>query len=143
MLRGPRAQLIFLAGGFEFILTSYQWLFITGNDCAKFKGIGQITEGGIINDVDHGFMLTACDGKEQGIDDTFHVKIWLTIDGGTTYDNMMDTDDSLYNGTDIGGENIKKKKKQKKKKKKKKKKNKKKKKIKQPKEKKTKNLFLS
>ena len=74
-----QTQFTFMTGGFEFLSRSYQWLVITGSDCAKFKGIGQISEGGLFNDIDHSFMLTACDGGKPDVDDTFRVKIWSTV----------------------------------------------------------------
>ena len=99
-----QTQFTFMTGGFEFLSRSYQWLVITGSDCAKFKGIGQFSEGGLFNDIDHSFMLTACDGGKPDVDDTFRVKIWSTANSSPVYDNVMGADESSYNGTVIGAE---------------------------------------
>mmetsp|Transcript_38089 Transcript_38089/g.69916 ORF Transcript_38089/g.69916 Transcript_38089/m.69916 type:complete len:179 (-) Transcript_38089:79-615(-) len=101
-----QTQFTFMTGGFEFLSISYQWLVITCSDCAKFKGIDQFSEGGLFNDIDHSFMLTACDGGKPDVDDTFRVKIWSTADSSPVYDNVMGADESSYIGTVIRGGNI-------------------------------------
>jgi hypothetical protein len=49
-------------------------------------------------------MLTAKDDSP----DTFRIKIWDKDDGdAVVYDNQMGADDDGYDGTEIGGGNIK------------------------------------
>ena len=66
---------------------------------AKYKGVGTINGEGY-----YGFMLTATDGSP----DAFHIKIWDKDAGDeVVYDNKMGADDDGYDGTEIGGGNIK------------------------------------
>ena len=64
---------------------SYQWLIVTGNNFARFKGSGTINEMG-----DYKFMLWAGDGEP----DTFRIRIWeedeITAVETDVYDNGMD-----------------------------------------------------
>jgi len=85
----------------HFMSTSYDWLVITGSDCAKYKGEGTLNESS-----GYGFMLTACDKGEPSINDTFRIKIWDIEGGNTIYDNAMGADDDSYEGTVITGGNI-------------------------------------
>ena len=71
---------------------------VAGQDKAKYKGEGTINGGG-----SYGFMLTATDGSP----DTFRIKIWNVATGDAVYDNQMGSDDDGYDGTAIGGGNIK------------------------------------
>lgn len=69
------------AGGFTFHSTSYEWLVVTGNDTAKFKGTGSIDSEG-----DYKFSVSAGDGAP----DTIRVKIWTEDEFGNelpVYDN--------------------------------------------------------
>ena len=98
-------QFVFSSVGFEFISTSYEWLVITGSDCAKFKGIGKV--GSAQEVAGHGFMLTACDsGEPAGGNDTFRIKIWSLDDDSVVYDNQMGALDDSFVGTVLGGGNI-------------------------------------
>ena len=91
----------FKSGDFKFQSTAYDWLVITGSDCAKYKGEGIVGDG-----IVHGFMLTACDNSKSGDADTFWIKIWLA-DGSVVYDNMLGSaDDGSYEGTNIDGGDI-------------------------------------
>lgn len=95
----------FSTADFKFESTSYEWLVITGSDCAKYKGKGIINEGTAV----HGFMLTACDNGEGVFADadTFWIKIWLAADESVVYDNLLGQgDDESYGGTEIAGGNI-------------------------------------
>jgi hypothetical protein len=66
---------------------------------AKYKGAGTINGEG-----NYGFMLTATDGSP----DAFRIKIWDKDDGhALVYDNQMGAGDDSYDGTVIGGGNIK------------------------------------
>ena len=76
---------------------------ITGSDCAKFKGEGSVEGSSNV----HGFMLTACDNGEPGTGDTFRIKIWKKVDGSVVYDNQYGVSEDSYDGTTIGGGNIK------------------------------------
>lgn len=89
---------------FKFKSTAYEWLVITGSDCAKFKGEGVVDR----SSDKHGFMLTACDKGGTGGDDTFRIKIWKQSDESLVYDNMYGTgaSDDSYDGTVIGGGKI-------------------------------------
>jgi hypothetical protein len=96
---------LFEAASLSFESTSYDWLVITGADCAKYKGIGLINVAG--EETEAGFMLTACDGGE-GNDavDTFRIKIWDANDESVIYDNKLGGDDKSWEGTSISGGNI-------------------------------------
>lgn len=90
----------FQAGDLNFHSDSYDWLVIAGFDRAKYKGVGAINGSG-----NYEFMLTAVDNGNSG--DTFRIKIWDKDNADTVvYDNKMGGDDS-YDGTVIGGGNIK------------------------------------
>jgi hypothetical protein len=76
----------------------YERLVIAGAN-AKYTGVGTINGGG-----NYGFMLTAKDSSP----DTFRIKIWdKDAGGGVVYDNKMGAGDDSYDGTNIGGGNIK------------------------------------
>jgi len=95
-------QFEFEAAGLEFVSTSYEWLVVTGSDCAKYKGAGTVN--GVSGFT---FMLTACDNGEPGTSDTFRIKIWDSADDETiVYDNQIGLDDDSYVGTEIAGGNI-------------------------------------
>ena len=91
----------FKAGDLNFHSSSYEWLVVAGHDKAKYKGVGTINGTG-----NYGFMLTVTDNENSP--DTFRIKIW-DIDNGDAivYDNQMGVDDDAYDGTEIGGGNIK------------------------------------
>ena len=91
-------QFQFSAVDFTFHSTSYEWLVITGNDCAKYKGDGTVNDSG-----SYGFMLTACDSSAG---DTFRIKIWEKSTSATVYDNQMGSDDNSYDATVISGGSI-------------------------------------
>ena len=86
----------FKAGDLNFHSDSYDWLVIAG-DKAKYKGTGTINGTG-----DYGFMLTATDSNP----DLFRIKIQDKIDDKVIYDNKMDSDDTGYDGTELGGGQI-------------------------------------
>jgi hypothetical protein len=89
----------FKARDLNFLSSSYDWLVVTGQDKAKYKGVGTINGEG-----NYGFMLTATDGSP----DTFRIKIWDKDNGDAlVYDNQMGEADDGYAGTAIGGGNIK------------------------------------
>ncbi|MFN2250783.1 MAG: Ig-like domain-containing protein, partial [Anaerolineae bacterium] len=95
----------FKAGDLNFHASDYQWLVIAGKDKAKYKGTGTINGVGRF-----GFMLTAKDGDaaDPVTADTFRIKIWDEDDGDAlVYDNKIDSDDDSYDGTELGGGNIK------------------------------------
>ena len=86
----------FKAGDLNFHSDSYDWLVIAG-DKAKYKGTGTINGAG-----EYGFMLTATDSDP----DLFRIKIQDKIDDIVIYDNKMNSDDTEYDGTEIGGGQI-------------------------------------
>jgi hypothetical protein len=91
----------FKSGSLKFRATDYDWLVTPGMDKGKFKGSGDINGGG-----DYGFMMTVVDNGNNG--DTFRIKIWDKQAGdGVVYDNKMGQGDEGYDGTVIGGGNIK------------------------------------
>jgi predicted outer membrane repeat protein len=57
----------FAAGDLHFQSTGYEWLVVTGNDYARFKGSGTINGAG-----DYRFMVWAGDDEP----DTFRIRIW-------------------------------------------------------------------
>jgi len=82
----------FHAAGLNFHSDSYDWLVVTGNDVAMFKGVGSINGMG-----GYKFKLWAGDDTP----DTFRIKIWTEDEVGAetiVYDNGMDQP--------IGGGNI-------------------------------------
>jgi hypothetical protein len=99
----------FKAGDLNFHSSSYQWLVIAGPN-AKYKGVGTINGSG-----NYGFMLTGTDSDINGGGsvDTFRIKIWDTMgtedeaDDVVVYDNGLGADDDGYDGTELGGGNIK------------------------------------
>ncbi len=67
----------FRAAQLNFHSTSYDWLLVTGNNFARFKGTGTVNgENGYI------FLIWARDGDP----DTFRIRIWK-VDGSVIYDN--------------------------------------------------------
>ena len=71
----------FQAAGLNFHISEYEWLVVTGNDRAKFKGTGTINGQGIYR-----VMLWAGDGDL----DTFRIRIWTEDEAGLetlVYDN--------------------------------------------------------
>jgi parallel beta-helix repeat protein len=99
-----RTEFQFKAGNLNFHSSSYEWLVIAGPN-AKYKGEGTINGSG-----NYGFMLTATDSEVNGGGevDTFRIKIWdKDNDGLVVYDNKMDVSDDSYDGTELGGGNIK------------------------------------
>jgi hypothetical protein len=94
----------FKAGNLNFHSDSYEWLVVAGPN-AKYKGVGTINGSG-----NYGFMLTAKDSEINGGGDvdTFRIKIWDKDNGdAVVYDNKMGTSDDSYDGTELGGGNIK------------------------------------
>jgi hypothetical protein len=80
-------QFQFKAGNLNFHSTEYQWLVVTGNNVAQFKGSGTINGEG-----NYEFMIYAQDGGNRGID-SFRIKIWTYVDGAeiVIYDNQAYT----------------------------------------------------
>ncbi|WP_256623124.1 PKD domain-containing protein [Methanolobus chelungpuianus] len=93
----------FKAGDLNFQSSSYEWLVISGSK-ATYKGIGTINGAG-----DYGFMLTATDGGNKGVD-TFRIKIWdRSNNDAVIYDNQVgssDKSDSANPTTIVSGGNI-------------------------------------
>jgi hypothetical protein len=91
-----KTEFMFTAGDLNFHSTNYDWLVVTGNVYAKFKGSGTINGEDAPNDEDYLFMLWAGDDDP----DTFRIKIWWEDMAGehVVYDNGMDQA--------IGGGNI-------------------------------------
>jgi hypothetical protein len=99
-----RTEFQFKAGGLNFHSSSYDWLVIAGPN-AKYKGVGTINGSG-----NYGFILTATDSDVNGGGevDTFRIKIWdKDNDDLVVYDNKIEASDDSYDGTELGGGNIK------------------------------------
>ena len=79
----PGGNAEFKFGNLKFVSTSYEWLVISGGR-AQFQG-----EGAINRQDGYGFQLTAIDGKINGGDDRFRIKIWDLDSGEIIYDNQM------------------------------------------------------
>jgi hypothetical protein len=74
----------FKIAGLNFHSSNYDWLVITGNNYAMFKGTGTINGEG-----EYRFRLWAGDG----VPDTFRIRIWLEDEEGNetdVYDNGFD-----------------------------------------------------
>ena len=91
-----KTEFQFKAGDLNFHSDSYDWLVIAG-DKAKYKGTGTINGAG-----EYGFMLTATDSDT----DLFRIKIQDKSNDEVIYDNKMDSDDTEYDGTELGGGQI-------------------------------------
>lgn len=89
-----QAELVYHTAGMNFHSTEYDWLVVTGDDKAKFKGRGTLNGEG-----DYRFMIWAGDGEP----DTFRIKIWEEISGGelVVYDNSL-ANSTFENGQPIG-----------------------------------------
>ena len=87
----------FQAAGLDFKSTNYEWLIVTGANCAKYKGNGTLNGDGDV----YGFILTACDkgeGSTAAFKDTFRIQIFGVYDN---FKSCQITTD--YCGTEIGG----------------------------------------
>jgi hypothetical protein len=76
----------------NFQSSDYEWLVVTGNDYARFKGSGKINGLQAPGKQDFKFMLWVGDGTGDGGADTFRIKIWWE-DGRrehVIYDNGLD-----------------------------------------------------
>jgi hypothetical protein len=73
-------EFVFNAADLNFHSTSYEWLVVTGNNSANFKGEGTINGEG-----NYKFKIWAGDGNP----DTFRIRIWVEDNGGenVVYDN--------------------------------------------------------
>lgn len=93
-----QAELVYHTAGMNFHSTEYDWLVVTGDNTAKFKGKGTINGEG-----DYKFMIWASDGDP----DSFRIKIWEEIYGEefVTYDNSLGHPE-FENGQPIGNGNI-------------------------------------
>jgi hypothetical protein len=93
----------FNAADLYFSSGSSEWLVITEAN-AKYKGVGTINGQG-----EYGFMLTATDADLTPSTDAdlFRIQIWDRSTGERVYDNQFGQPDDGYDGTEIGGGNIK------------------------------------
>jgi hypothetical protein len=69
-------EFYFKPAALSFQSTNYEWLVVTGNDYARFRGSGRINGLQAPGDQDFQFMLWAGDGTDKGGTDTFRIKIW-------------------------------------------------------------------
>lgn len=95
-------QFQFKVADLKFHSENYDWLVIAGEH-AKYKGTGTINDEGGFS-----FMLTATDGDFLGAvgSDEFRIKIWDTATETVVYDNKPECDDTVYDGTELGGGSI-------------------------------------
>ncbi len=92
----------FQAGGLNFESTSYDWMVISGNNKAQFKGVGKINGSGTYR-----FMLSCIDGNQAGNEgvDKFRIRIW-SDNYGLIYDNQLNAPDNDDPTTVLGGGSI-------------------------------------
>ena len=91
----------FKVGDLNFHSKDFDWLVVAGSK-AMFKGTGTINGEG-----NYGFMISAIDGDDESVDDTFRIKIWDKDNGDTVvYDNQPGDDDYTDLTTAIGGGSI-------------------------------------
>jgi hypothetical protein len=69
-------EFYFKPAALRFQSTAYEWLVVTGNDYARFRGGGRINGLQAPGDQDFKFTVWAGDGTGPGGADTFHIKIW-------------------------------------------------------------------
>ncbi len=94
----------FQVGNLNFHSTLYQWLVVSGQAMAQFKGEGTINGAGR-----YGFLVTAIDGQNPGGGgtDKFRIKIWDINSGSTViFDNQMGASESGSAATAIAGGSI-------------------------------------
>jgi hypothetical protein len=90
----------FALANLGFKSTTYEWLVVSGAR-VQYKGSGQINDAG-----NYRFILTAIDGKLNGGQDKFRIRIWNNQGGGLVYDNQLNDPDSADPTTVIGGGKI-------------------------------------
>ncbi|KAL3939962.1 MAG: hypothetical protein SGARI_001179 [Bacillariaceae sp.] len=105
----------------EFHSTSYEWLVVSDNGCAKLKGAGAMvkTFGAVPHGrPEYGFLLTICENasdirKAPKDDhhslDSIRIHVWSLVNGKIIYDNrkiVYDEADSFDHGTILGGGKI-------------------------------------
>ena len=89
-----QTEFAFQAGNLRFHSDAYEWLVVSGQDRAQFKGTGSINGLGGFQ-----FLLTAYDGADAGAPDGFRIKIWT---GATlVYDNRAGADDLASQGNTL------------------------------------------
>jgi probable HAF family extracellular repeat protein len=99
----------FQSANLDFYSDSYNWMVVTGQARAQFKGTGSLNDAD-----DYKFMLTAIDGQATGSGgkDRFRIKIWhydaALQQDIVDYDNQIDasTEGTLSEGTEIASGNI-------------------------------------
>ena len=69
-------EFYFRPASLRFQSTGYEWLVVTGNDYARFRGGGRLNGLQAPGEQDFKFMVWAGDGTGSGGADTFHIKIW-------------------------------------------------------------------
>ncbi|HET7459335.1 MAG TPA: DNA/RNA non-specific endonuclease [Gemmatimonadaceae bacterium] len=89
----------FREGGFAFSSTSYQWLVVSGDGRAQYKGTGTIAG----RPGSYGFLLTAVD---DAAGDRFRIKVWDTATDDVVYDNQRGAGDGPDASTALGGGSI-------------------------------------
>ncbi|UCC52253.1 MAG: hypothetical protein JSV68_24655, partial [Anaerolineaceae bacterium] len=80
----------FQAGNINFHSTSYDWLVVTGENFAMFKGEGTINGNLAHSGNPYKFRIWAGDGADAGDPDTFRIRIWYEI--GDVEINYYDND---------------------------------------------------
>jgi hypothetical protein len=76
----------FHAASFNFSSTNYEWLLVSGDTKAQFKGTGTVNGMG-----NYGFLVTVTDGLKTGTDQ-FRIKIWdKDKNDAIVYDNNTET----------------------------------------------------
>jgi hypothetical protein len=81
----------FHAASLNFHSDAYEWLLVTGNDYARFKGTGTINGGTCSESLDDFYRFHVWAGDDSP--DTFRIRIWCEDAGGVetdVYDNGFD-----------------------------------------------------
>jgi hypothetical protein len=87
----PTGETQMQTSDFNFYSTSYEWLIVTNNNCAKLKGSGVVT---VDSSREYSFLLTVCEESPTREDHMIRIKIWSALDDFAIYDNQMDADDA-------------------------------------------------
>ncbi|KAG7365898.1 hypothetical protein IV203_028568 [Nitzschia inconspicua] len=102
----PTGDFEIITPDFVFYSTSFEWLVVYQDDCAKVKGLGSMYGE---QKLDCGFSLFVCDSddRSQKFHDEIVVNIWKMETGTSVYDNGVDSWGVSYEDTiEVKGGNI-------------------------------------
>ena len=75
--------------------SGYEWLVVTGDDTAQYKGVGTVNGAVAPNGTLYHFMVWAGDGEP----DTFRIRIWWEDSGQET--ELYDSETTILGGGSI------------------------------------------